>query len=125
MRRISHAAPHMLLSVLRDYDMTTTERRFDQTSYSCSICLIFVKGAKCVLLSCQHVFCRDCLEDFWKLCISEGDVSRVTCPDPACVKLKREATEEEVRRIVNEEELKRWKWLKEKKLLETGLLVLL
>jgi E3 ubiquitin-protein ligase RNF14 len=60
------------------------------------------------------------LEDFWKLCIAEGEVHRVGCPDPACVKGGREAGEEEVRRVVTDEELTRWKWLKEKRRLEKG-----
>jgi E3 ubiquitin-protein ligase RNF14 len=60
------------------------------------------------------------LEDFWKLCIVEGEVQRVGCPDPVCVKGGREADEEEVRRVVTDEELTRWKWLKEKRRLEKG-----
>lgn len=60
------------------------------------------------------------MEDFWKLCITEGDVERVGCPDPACVKDGREASEEEVRRIVTEDEVIRWRWLRDKRMLEKG-----
>lgn len=96
------------------------QARFSQTSYSCEICLTSIKGARCVLLSCSHVFCRPCLEDFWKLCITEGDVGRVGCPDSACVKEGREASEEEVRRVVTEDEVRRWKWLRQKRLTDKG-----
>jgi E3 ubiquitin-protein ligase RNF14 len=109
-----------MLPILKEYDAKSKTVAFDQTSYACSVCMSSVKGAKCVLLSCQHVFCRGCLEDFWRLCISEGDVARVGCPDPECVKSGREAVEEEIRRVVTEEELTRWKWLKEKRMLEKG-----
>lgn len=54
------------------------------------------------------------------MCIAEGDVSRVGCPDPECVKEKREADAQEVARIVTEAEMERWRWLKEKKNLEAG-----
>ena len=54
------------------------------------------------------------------MCIREGDVGRVGCPDPGCVKEHREATEEEVRRVVTEEEVLRWKWLRMKRALEKG-----
>jgi E3 ubiquitin-protein ligase RNF14 len=109
-----------MLPILKDYDIKSKAAAFNQTSYSCSVCITSVKGAKSILLSCQHVFCRECLEDFWKLCIAEGDVGRVGCPDPDCVKAGREAVEEEVRRVVTEEEVIRWKWLREKRMLEKG-----
>ncbi|KAL6304222.1 hypothetical protein BKA93DRAFT_733706 [Sparassis latifolia] len=115
---IPHPAVHQLNSFLKAYDTSAQLTRFSQNSYSCEICLTSIKGARCILLSCSHVFCRACLEDFWKLCIKEGDVGRVGCPDPGCVKEGREANEEDVRRVVTEEELKRWKWLREKRTLE-------
>ena len=60
------------------------------------------------------------MEDFWKLCIAEGEIGRVGCPDPDCVKAGREATEEEVARIVTEQEFQRWKWLREKRVYDKG-----
>ena len=54
------------------------------------------------------------------MCIEEGDVSRVGCPDPECVKKGSEVGEEEVARVVTETELQRWKWLKEKRNIERG-----
>lgn len=116
--RIPHPAPQLLLPLLIDHDSDMQRSRFSQASYSCEICLAFIKGARCVRLSCTHVFCRSCLEDFWKLCIKEGDVGRVGCPDPRCIKDAREASEEEVRRVVTEEEVQRWKWLRQKRQFE-------
>ncbi|KAI9057191.1 RWD-domain-containing protein [Trametes sanguinea] len=116
--RIPHPTPSLLLPVLDKFNSSTQAARFSANSYECQVCLTSIKGARCVMLSCSHVFCRSCLEDFWKLCIREGDVGRVGCPDPACVKEHREATEEEVRRVVTEEELLRWKWLRMKRALE-------
>lgn len=116
--RIPHPAPHVLVTALEVYDKSMQLTRFSQTSYTCEICLTSIKGARCILLSCSHVFCRACLEDFWKLCIAEGDIGRVGCPDPQCVKAGLEANEEDVRRVVTEEEVRRWKWLREKRELE-------
>jgi hypothetical protein len=48
---------------------------------------------------------------------------RVGCLDPQCVKDGQEATEEEVRRVLKEEEVRRWKWLREKKVTERGKLI--
>jgi hypothetical protein len=84
------------------------------------VCFETRKGSRCLQLICGHIFCRACLRDGWSLYIAEGDVARVGCLDPQCVKDGQEANEDEVRRIVTEEEVRRWKWLKEKKAAERG-----
>lgn len=99
--------------------------KFSQNVYFCSICLTDHKGARCIQLLCSHIFCHSCLKDFWKSCIAEGCVERVGCPDPECVKSRREAVEAEVARVTTPEELSRWKWLKEKRALEKGLIHML
>jgi len=118
--RICHTAPHALVSVLQAHETSSKSLEFAKSSYLCSICLTSRKGSKCLQLSCAHVFCRSCLEDFWKLCIEEGNVGRVGCADPDCVKVGREAQEEEVGRVVSEGDLQRWRWLREKRNLEGG-----
>lgn len=72
------------------------------------------------MLNCGHIFCRACLRDGWSLYVTEGDTTRVGCLDPQCVKDGQEATEDEVRRVLTEEEVRRWKWLREKKATERG-----
>lgn len=65
------------------------------------------------------------------MCIVEGDVGRVICPDPECVKKRGkksgeyvEVEEEEVRRVVgNERAVGRWKWLRRKREIEKGMCV--
>jgi len=119
--RIKHATPTLLAERLTSFDSKTRLERFSQTNYACGVCLSSIKGAKCISLACGHVFCRACLVDFWGLCISEGDVDRVGCPDLECVKQGTKAPEDDVRRVMNSEEVTRWKWLKEKKELEKGM----
>jgi len=73
------------------------------------------KGSACIALSCTHVFCKDCLREFWGTCIAEGEVERVMCPDEECVKSGRKAREEEVRSVVLDERVvERWKWIRQK-----------
>ena len=84
------------------------------------MCFETVKGSRCLQLICSHTFCRACLRDGWSLYIAEGDIARVGCLDPQCIKDGREATEDEVRRVVTEEEVRRWKRLREKKAAERG-----
>lgn len=118
--RLTHPHPESLAALLADNDQQSKSSQFAKNTYPCSVCLTTLKGSRCLRLSCQHIFCRDCLQDFWGMCIQEGDVSRVGCPDPECVKQKREADEEEVARVVSEEEVERWKWLLEKRDLDRG-----
>ncbi|TFK41398.1 hypothetical protein BDQ12DRAFT_647377 [Crucibulum laeve] len=116
--QIPHTAPQLLVPLLTKYEESSKSTQFAQNSYLCSVCLTSLKGSKCLKLSCTHIFCRSCLEDFWGMCLEEGDVGRVGCPDPQCVKEGREANEEEVARVVSEAEVKRWRWLREKRSLE-------
>lgn len=45
------------------------------------------KGAACYrMLACAHVFCVECLQDFYNTCITEGDITNVKCLDPDCGK---------------------------------------
>lgn len=47
-------------------------------------------------------------------------MDRVGCPDLGCVKQGTKASEDDVQRVVSPEEVRRWKWLKEKRELEKG-----
>ncbi|KAJ8081187.1 hypothetical protein PM082_018030 [Marasmius tenuissimus] len=117
---IHHPSPPLLAPLLEEHQALSASNTFNQTSYPCSVCLEHFKGSKCLQLSCNHIFCRKCLQDFWDLCITEGDIERVGCPDPECVKEGRQASEEEVARAVSggEEQLSRWRWLREKAAIE-------
>ncbi|KAK7025550.1 hypothetical protein VNI00_015903 [Paramarasmius palmivorus] len=117
---VHHPSPPLLAALLNEHQALSQSNTFNQTSYPCSICMDYFKGSKCLKLSCNHIFCRSCLQDFWGLCIKEGDISRVGCPDPECVKQGREATEEEVARVVSggDDEIRRWRWLREKAAVE-------
>ena len=118
--RIPHAAPQLLLPFLTAHESKSQSSKFNQLSHSCSVCFETRKGSQCLQLYCGHIFCRTCLRDGWGLYIAEGDVARVGCLSPECVKEGQEANEEEVRRVVTEEEVRRWKWLREKRASERG-----
>jgi E3 ubiquitin-protein ligase RNF14 len=124
--RIPHPAPALLLRRLAAHNSSALDKTFASTTFTCAICFSERKGTKCIRLSaCSHVFCRECLTDFWSLHIREGDVDKVTCADPECVKeeSKQQGTiggvrEEDVRRVVSDKEVTRWQALKRKRELE-------
>lgn len=52
------------------------------------------KGIKCHrMLDCGHVFCIECLKDFYNNAITEGDLVSVRCLEPGCAK-QREAVQD-------------------------------
>ncbi|KAJ7102167.1 hypothetical protein B0H15DRAFT_315843 [Mycena belliarum] len=116
--QIKHPSPQLLGPLLVSYDDSTRSANFSQGSYPCAICLTSIKGSKCLQLSCIHIFCRSCLLDYWSLCITEGNIEKLGCPDPECIKMGRESSEEEIARVVSEQAVQRWRWLKQKFMFE-------
>jgi E3 ubiquitin-protein ligase RNF14 len=75
---------------LLDYNIKAEREKFEQGTFECGICLEPKKGTVCYrLLRCSHVFCVQCLQDFYNSCISEGDVDSVKCVAPDCEVNKR------------------------------------
>lgn len=74
---------------LTAFDRLTTQQAFDAGTYDCGVCLEPKKGSACYKMDrCGHVFCKQCLQDFYNNAIKEGDVSGVRCLDPSCGKEK-------------------------------------
>ena len=70
---------------LLDFDLKAKRAKFEAGTYECGICLEPKKGLKCHrFLLCGHVFCVECLQDFFNSCITEGDVASVKCVAPKC-----------------------------------------
>ena len=113
--RLSHPAPALLLPILRQHDALVNSVAFESQTYECSICITSIKGKRAVLLSCSHVFCRECLVDFWTLLVTEGDIFRVGCAHEQCVKDKRLANEQELADILPSTLVERWKLLRQKR----------
>lgn len=79
--------PDTLERPLTDFDKSTKLSVFNQGTYDCGICLEPKKGVSCYKLErCGHVFCRQCLQDFYNNAIKEGDIATVRCLDPSCGK---------------------------------------
>ena len=79
--------PTTLEKPLVDFDISIRLSVFNEGTYDCGICLEPKKGVSCYKLErCGHVFCRQCLQDFYNNAIKEGDVVTVRCLDPSCGK---------------------------------------
>ena len=89
---VTSACPHLILPEilkreLEDFDRKARRNSFEQGTYDCGVCLEPKKGVSCYRLQhCGHVFCIQCLQDFYTSAITEGDVASVKCIAPACGK---------------------------------------
>ena len=71
-------------------------RRFNEGIYYCGICLEHKKGAECFRLPrCGHISCtvtlfgfitelKQCLKEYYGMCITEGFVTHVICTETEC-----------------------------------------
>lgn len=76
---------------LLDFDLKTKRELFEKETFDCGICLEPKKGLQCHrLMLCSHVFCVECLQDFYNNCIREGDVDNIKCLTPNCGKEARQ-----------------------------------
>ncbi|TGJ87910.1 hypothetical protein E0Z10_g808 [Xylaria hypoxylon] len=79
-------APDHKIALL-DYDINAKRKAFEKETFECGICLYPKKGSVChKMLDCGHVFCIQCLQDFYNNAITEGDVAAVTCLTPNCAR---------------------------------------
>ena len=77
--------PQDLKLALLDFDLKAKRAKFEAKTFECGVCIEPKKGASCHrLLLCGHVFCVECLQDFFNTGISEGDVGSVKCMAPRC-----------------------------------------
>jgi len=77
--------PHTRKAETLTYDKSIKRKKFEQETFACGVCLEPKKGSACYRLQrCGHVFCVDCLQDFYNSAITEGDVGTVKCLDPDC-----------------------------------------
>ncbi|KAI9885465.1 MAG: hypothetical protein M1823_002733 [Watsoniomyces obsoletus] len=112
---------------LIEFDRDAKQKEFDRGTFECSICLTPKKGSSCYRLPrCGHVFCVECLQDFYNSCITEGDITSVKCLDPDCGKTSeqretedRTLTPSELLAIpINQDQVQRYVDLKRKARLE-------
>ncbi|KAI0166706.1 RWD domain-containing protein [Hypoxylon sp. FL1284] len=70
-----------------DYDIKAKRKAFEKETFDCGICLDPKKGSVChQMLDCEHVFCIQCLQEFYNNAITEGSIAVIQCPEPNCAK---------------------------------------
>ncbi|KAK3099874.1 hypothetical protein FSP39_011069 [Pinctada imbricata] len=74
-----------LLPAIRDYDKNCKQQEFDKSLFTCKVCFCEKSGSQCIIfLDCSHVYCKDCMRDYFTVQIQEGNVKALLCPDDKC-----------------------------------------
>ncbi|OAA66104.1 RING finger protein [Cordyceps fumosorosea ARSEF 2679] len=70
-----------------DYDIKAKKAAFERETFECGVCLDPKKGTNChKMLDCGHIFCLQCLCDFYGDAIKNGELLTVRCLTPNCAK---------------------------------------
>ena len=88
----------ILAARLREYNNSKDVEIFAASVYSCLVCFMEKSGVNCVRFpSCQHVYCRECMAQYFKIQIESGQVKNLTCPTDQC---KSQALPNQVQELV-------------------------
>nr|POE93066.1 e3 ubiquitin-protein ligase itt1 [Quercus suber] len=103
---VGFVLPESQHSRLVAFDEDTKITKFRDSTVDCGICLEPKKGSSCHQMKyCGHVFCLQCLQDFYNNAITEGDVGNIRCLDPDCGKEKAEEKKRKSNRTLQPSEL--------------------
>ncbi|KAI8943831.1 hypothetical protein NX059_001804 [Plenodomus lindquistii] len=79
--------PGGMRAELVEYSKRMKKELFDQETFECEVCLYPKKGSICYRMQrCSHVFCIECLQEYYNSCIKEGHVNLIRCMSTECGK---------------------------------------
>ena len=95
------ASCYNLVNVIVEYDKEESKRVFSSSYFTCNVCFGEKPGSLCMEFhDCSHVFCVDCMADYFKVQIEDGAVQALNCPWEKC---ESQALPSQVKEIVSPE----------------------
>ena len=74
-----------LVTFLINFNQSEETRLFQTSFINCSVCFNEKFGSVCVQFpQCKHVFCKQCMKDYFTIQITDGSVKSLTCPEDKC-----------------------------------------
>jgi len=74
-----------VLTLLMEFNNMKMEEEFAVSLNSCQICFTDKVGSQCLrFIGCEHVYCRDCMTNYFTEKITTGAVSSLICPTFKC-----------------------------------------
>ncbi|KAG8226845.1 hypothetical protein J437_LFUL004086 [Ladona fulva] len=76
-----------IVTLLREYDEKQKNLLFNKKLITCEICFQQKLGQHCAMFdTCGHIFCRECITEYFAVQIKDGNVRGLNCPEPKCDK---------------------------------------
>lgn len=83
-----------LAAQLLDFNEEHWQKVFNLKMLNCGICFSEKLGADCLYFKiCNHVYCNECMAEYFTIQIRDGNVQCLSCPQPKCTSV---ATPEQV-----------------------------
>jgi len=73
-----------MLEHLLNFNAEEDERIFRTMLISCPICLTEKMGIDCLKFICGEAFCNRCIQEYWSVLITEGNLDGVKCLGYKC-----------------------------------------
>ncbi len=109
------ASTAVLVRFLLEYDRMEKERVFSLTYFTCNVCFMEKPGSKCMAFHpCDHVYCSECMSEYFKVRIMDGGVNALICPNDKC---ESQANPSQIKQLVDPEIYEKY----EKYMLQTTL----
>ncbi|XP_063059264.1 E3 ubiquitin-protein ligase RNF14 [Engraulis encrasicolus] len=97
---------HDLAAQLLDFNEEQWLKVFNGKMLNCGICFTEKLGGDCLYFKiCNHVYCNECMAEYFTIQIRDGNVQCLSCPEPKCTSV---ATPEQVKKLVGEAEFARY-----------------
>ena len=82
----TNASDADILQRLLDHNQRMQQKVFEGRHLECGICFLAKSGSDCHRFKgCDHVFCKDCVANLFRIGIEEGGVQlQFRCPDTDC-----------------------------------------
>ena len=79
------ASQDLLLPTILEHNKLQEDYEFKTTLFTCQVCFMEKLGALCLsFLTCDHVFCKECMKGYFEVQIQDGSVKALTCPSDKC-----------------------------------------
>ncbi|CAK9812758.1 E3 ubiquitin-protein ligase RNF14 [Anthophora quadrimaculata] len=73
------------MQFLINYDKYQQKIEFENNYHVCTICFDYHCGKQCIKLrQCNHIYCKQCIQEYVAIKINENDVNNIVCADLNC-----------------------------------------